>query len=84
MARQSSSSTAPAWVSRTPSRRRYSNAVPMISSRRRICWLSVGRAMYIRSAACVNVPASATAGEPTTEGRPSVDGRPSIPDFASL
>ena len=35
--------------------------VPIISSRRRICWLIVGCAINIRSAACVNVPASATA-----------------------
>jgi hypothetical protein len=46
---------------RTPSRRRWSSGVPTISSSRRICWLSVGWAMNICSAACVNVPASATA-----------------------
>ena len=61
MVRDSCSSTAPAAVSRTPSRRRCSSGAPTISSRRRICWLSVGWAMNILSAAYVNVPASATA-----------------------
>ena len=46
-ARDSSSSTVPALVSRTPSRRRCSNGVPTITSSRRICWLSVGWAMNI-------------------------------------
>jgi hypothetical protein len=60
-ARDSSSSTRPASVSRSPPRWRCSSGVPMIFSSRRICWLSVGCAMNICSAACVNVPASATA-----------------------
>ena len=42
-----------------PSRRRWSSGVPTISSSRRICWLRVGWAMNIRSAACVKLPASA-------------------------
>jgi hypothetical protein len=59
--RDSSSSTLPASVSCTPSRLRSSSGAPTISSSRRICWLSVGWATNIRSAASVNVPASATA-----------------------
>ena len=43
--RDSSSSTMPASVSRTPSRRRRNSGVPTISSSRRICWLSVGCAI---------------------------------------
>jgi hypothetical protein len=49
-----------AGVSRRPSRRRCSNGVPTICSSRRICWLRVGWAMNIRSAARVKLPASAT------------------------
>ena len=59
--RAASSSTAPALVSCRPSRRRCSNCAPTNSSSRRICWLRVGWAMNIRSAACVKLPASATA-----------------------
>jgi hypothetical protein len=51
----------PASVSRTPSGRRSSNGVPIISSSRRICWLSAGCVTNIRSAAWVKVPASAIA-----------------------
>jgi hypothetical protein len=59
--REASSSTVPAAVSRRPSRRRCSSGAPTISSSRRICWLSVGWVMNIRSAAWVKLPSSASA-----------------------
>src|SRR5580658_140834 len=62
----------PAFVSRRPSRRRCSSGVPMISSSRRICWLRVGWAMNIRSAAWVKLPSSARA----TKYRKCLSSRP--------
>ena len=51
----------PAPVSCTPPQPRCSSGVPTTCSSRRICWLRVGWAMNIFSAACVKLPASATA-----------------------
>ena len=48
-------------VSRSPSRRRCSSGVPTMSSSRLICWLKVGWAMKMFSAARVKLPASASA-----------------------